>query len=507
MVDAMKQDRKQNGQTMIAGMGLMLVASSVIFMLFNSNRAVTEKINLVNAADAVAYSGALVASRELNFMAYTNRTMIANEVAIGHMVSFQSEVSLVTDVFSGKLTGLGANLITAGLNVVLNAVIGTNVAGVFQAWEQGMSMVAGTYVVATDATNAMYSEFEHEEYEALIGSGGKGSIIESTMTEVAQRYVKNPDVQIVVNDGAEIDALIAQGVSADLADKLTLAKNGTKDFCYLIMFASPGDPNATEPDEGAVNTALRDHCDNGSNAAGSHDTPLADVGVMLDLIQQSSENVDSSQWITDRNLTYRAGMTADMNVDRAGSSSVVWENGAMNWKASDTITSANSFWNLIGGIDDASATADAKAVASSLTSNVPWAASAVSGLLAATGWCGNIDCDEVKNGVYNGIQSYAMINPLMDQATIRVALTQKGNCNDLIGRDDDSGVQIDNWHDDQTRYGTNCDSQPITAYSSAQVYYGIPQCSGGVCTGFVTDANTQRQANLFNPFWHARLAP
>ncbi|MBV1919493.1 MAG: hypothetical protein KUG73_02330, partial [Pseudomonadales bacterium] len=500
--------RAYRGQTMIAGMGLMLVASSVIFMLFNSNRAVTEKINLVNAADAVAYSGALVASRELNFMAYTNRTMIANEVAIGHMVSFQSEVSLVTDVFSGKLTGLGANIITAALNVVLNAVVGTNVAGVFHAWEEGMSMVAGTYIVATDATNAMYGEFEHEEYEALIGSGGKGSIIESAMTEVAQRYVKNPDVQIVVNDSDEIDKLIAQGVSADLEAKLTLAKNGTKDFCYMILFATPGDPSKSGPNENGINNSHRAHCDNGANTNGTYDKPLADVGVMLDLIQQSSENVNSSEWITDRNRSYESGLAGNRTVDRAGSSSVVWENDAMNWKASDTITSANSFWNIIdGGIDDASSSADAKAVASSLTSSVPWAASAVSGLLAATGWCGNIDCDEVKKGQYNGIQSYAMINPLMSQATIRVALTQKGNCNDLIGRDDDSGVQIDNWHDDQARYCTNCDSQPITAYSSAQVYYGIPECSGTTCTGFATDVNTQRQANLFNPFWHARLAP
>ena len=494
-----------SGQTMIAGMGLMLVSASVIFMLFNSNRAVTEKINLVNAADAVAYSGALVASRELNFMAYTNRTMIANEVAIGHMVSFQSEVSLVTDVFSGGLKGVGPNLIIAGIDYFLG-FIGTNVSGIAQIWEQGMKMVAGTYIVATDATNAMYSGFEHEEYEALIGSGLKGSIIDSTMQEVAQRYVKNPDVQIVVNDGAEIDALIANGVSPELEAKLELAKNGTKDFCYLIMFATPGDPNAGKPNDIGINAAHKAHCDNGANTRGTYAKPLADVGVMLDLIKRSSENVASTEWITDRNLSYNPAFTVGMKVNRSGGSEVTWDSDGMNWQANDKIKSASWLTDLIGGVD-ASSSADAKSTASALTSSVPWAADAVAGLLAVTGWCGEINCSTVMNGEYKGIQNYAMINPLMSQATIRVALTQKGNCNDLIGRDDDTKVQIDNWHDDQTRYGTNCNTKPVTAYSAAQVYYGVPECTGSNCIGFTTNVNTQRQANLFNPFWHARLAP
>ena len=45
-----------------------------------------EKMEAQNAADAVAYSAALLEARHLNFTAYTNRAMMANEVAIGQSI-------------------------------------------------------------------------------------------------------------------------------------------------------------------------------------------------------------------------------------------------------------------------------------------------------------------------------------------------------------------------------------------------------------------------------------
>lgn len=43
-----------------------------------------------NAADAAAYSAAILTARELNFMAYTNRAMVANQVTIGQFAAFES---------------------------------------------------------------------------------------------------------------------------------------------------------------------------------------------------------------------------------------------------------------------------------------------------------------------------------------------------------------------------------------------------------------------------------
>ena len=52
------------------------------FVMFNTGQVVSRKLLLSDAADAAAYSGLLWQARALNFQAYTNRAMVANEVSI-----------------------------------------------------------------------------------------------------------------------------------------------------------------------------------------------------------------------------------------------------------------------------------------------------------------------------------------------------------------------------------------------------------------------------------------
>ncbi|MBI4998211.1 MAG: hypothetical protein HZC22_15235 [Rhodocyclales bacterium] len=69
----------------------MIVASvAALFFLFNAGQLSSEKTKLVNTADAVAYSVGVMDARTLNFLAYTNRAMLANTVAIAQLVSLSS---------------------------------------------------------------------------------------------------------------------------------------------------------------------------------------------------------------------------------------------------------------------------------------------------------------------------------------------------------------------------------------------------------------------------------
>lgn len=69
----------------------MLVAgSAALYFFFNVGQLSREKTKLVNTADAVAYSAGVVHARALNFNAYSNRALIANEVLIAQMVSMHS---------------------------------------------------------------------------------------------------------------------------------------------------------------------------------------------------------------------------------------------------------------------------------------------------------------------------------------------------------------------------------------------------------------------------------
>ncbi len=58
--------------------------------LYRTGRLTSDKMELQNAADALAFSVSTVEARDLNFAAYTNRAMVANEVAIGQAIGMAS---------------------------------------------------------------------------------------------------------------------------------------------------------------------------------------------------------------------------------------------------------------------------------------------------------------------------------------------------------------------------------------------------------------------------------
>jgi hypothetical protein len=80
----------QHGQALPLALVLLVAVAAVLFFMFNSGQLVQEKIRLTNTADAVAYSAGVYEARVLNYDAYTNRAIIANEIAIGQAVGLAS---------------------------------------------------------------------------------------------------------------------------------------------------------------------------------------------------------------------------------------------------------------------------------------------------------------------------------------------------------------------------------------------------------------------------------
>lgn len=81
---------RSRGQALIFGLVFTAVAAIVVLLSFNSGVLTITKSQLQNAADAGAYSAAVLQARDNNFSAYTNRAMIANQVAVAQFVSLKS---------------------------------------------------------------------------------------------------------------------------------------------------------------------------------------------------------------------------------------------------------------------------------------------------------------------------------------------------------------------------------------------------------------------------------
>jgi len=80
----------QTGQAMVLCLLFAGAAALVGLLLFNSGMLANNKTQLQNAADAGAYSGAVMLARDHNFAAYSNRAMVANQVAVAQLVSLDS---------------------------------------------------------------------------------------------------------------------------------------------------------------------------------------------------------------------------------------------------------------------------------------------------------------------------------------------------------------------------------------------------------------------------------
>jgi len=148
--------KKQNGQALPIGMALFLVLGIMSFVLFNTGQTVSDKSRLVNTADSAVYSGLLWQARAMNFQAYTNRAMVANQVAMAQAVSINS--------WSAYLAKTGTNLNAAFgwvpyVGVVTNIIdrIASGIDTVLNPISQGMlAVVNAVNASLTIAQEAMY---------------------------------------------------------------------------------------------------------------------------------------------------------------------------------------------------------------------------------------------------------------------------------------------------------------------------------------------------------------
>jgi hypothetical protein len=78
---------RERGQALPLALGLAGLGALSLVLLYNLGQTIAARARLTHAADAAAYSGALVQARALNLIAYMNRAQIAHQVAMAHLVT------------------------------------------------------------------------------------------------------------------------------------------------------------------------------------------------------------------------------------------------------------------------------------------------------------------------------------------------------------------------------------------------------------------------------------
>lgn len=78
---------RQGGQSLLIALGLLFAGALAMVVMFSAAQVAATKQRLTDSADAAAWSAALWRARVLNYHAYSNRAIVANEVAIAQAVT------------------------------------------------------------------------------------------------------------------------------------------------------------------------------------------------------------------------------------------------------------------------------------------------------------------------------------------------------------------------------------------------------------------------------------
>jgi len=168
-------------------LGGLLLAAAMMLVMASAGNKFTERSRLVNAADAAAYSGAVWTARHFNFIAYTNRAMIANHVGAGHFIAYVSWIRYIEDTSSNLAT---VTSFIPTVNAATRAV--KRFATVLRRLAE---IEAEIFVPGVDILNRLYFVAQAEAHLSLVIN---------SVDDVMQQTAAEVDPDILINDQGAI---------------------------------------------------------------------------------------------------------------------------------------------------------------------------------------------------------------------------------------------------------------------------------------------------------------
>jgi hypothetical protein len=106
--------KRQRGQALVFSLVTASIIILVMVSLYTMGQQSIAKMKLQNTADAAAYSAVMAEARDYNFSAYTNRAVIANQVAVAQVVGLTSWARNYSATYNGPASWLPQVLSSLG---------------------------------------------------------------------------------------------------------------------------------------------------------------------------------------------------------------------------------------------------------------------------------------------------------------------------------------------------------------------------------------------------------
>ncbi|WP_454763263.1 Tad domain-containing protein [Cupriavidus campinensis] len=269
---------RHRGQALAFALIFLAVGAVALYVAFNASQLASAKTKLQNTADATAYSVAVLQARDYNFAAYTNRAMVANQVAVAQLLSLKSWIEEVDETAASnhvtdKLVDIFADLgavqwtlpkqvarpIIAPIKSTVNAVAPTAVRGL-DLLNDSLSMAQETYRLAT-ITNfpLVANEIAKANQPNTTADAGYMATLGAPKVLAWKNYARriNPKQEVktgggrerfadVVTDDASLDSFTPQRAAIRTPFVASTAYKGCKGAGIALMAVAQPHAGATQ---------------------------------------------------------------------------------------------------------------------------------------------------------------------------------------------------------------------------------------------------------------------
>jgi len=218
----------QQGQASVFVLVLLGVVLVSAIFLYQSGRITSEKMQLQNAADSAAFGALTLEARSLNFAAYTNRAMIANEVAVGQLIGL---LSLADELSQAEGYALKYSRLIEGIGHVISLALAVETAGAGSATVETVVRIITSIIKTIGGVMTAVGEAMEIVLDAIVSPviGGLSLVNEvysvsqkiyhgATYALVVKNVYKSLDDNIIGGASSRSDALKNNQSGAQLSD-------------------------------------------------------------------------------------------------------------------------------------------------------------------------------------------------------------------------------------------------------------------------------------------------
>ncbi len=539
----------QQGQASVFVLALLGVVLLITVFLYQSGRITSEKMQLQNGADAAAFGASTLEARSLNFAAYTNRAMVANEVAIGQLVGMLSWADELTtseeyaETYTAAIETAAAfallipfvgEFVEAAANTLVGIIetIGSVLTSVGEALESIFDVVIPPAIRGISLVNEAYSasqEIYHGATYALIVK----NIYQCLEDNVYGTQFNRSDLFKKNLAGARLSDL---GVIALVGHLPSYWSGYTKIYSPVTAKdKKDGDKDKENASEDAAKTTQNNNSkDDKKKKKEKEKDNNAGMGRFAATVRQARDPFSSGGEPKEANRNWNLELDLNLKVvefvlggESVGGSELRKKNDSFVWSAADSLIFEAKlriikWWIPLelpfgsGGFQATGKETDKLSPADILPSSpgdsygsrspdVYGGAGDSSHLTAWPGVVVEMEENSVRGEPYKGLQPYRDMTDLKakDDAVPAIPFTAPfflvGVTKPLTDLSN-SGPQFAG-HFDLTSFDSATNVDRIGAIAKSQLYFARPTD----LSYFLRHDKKQEKANVFSPFWQARL--